>query len=122
MSWTLNGTRIYAQDFGTGSKSIIARLQTIGGGTTLHTFGYESEIVKISAFVVTDADKTALEALIGTGLSYALVSPEGSLGNFCVSTMDFKRQLTNCIVLYDRPGLDPESPFYLMDVELFIDG
>lgn len=72
MSWTLNGLRIYIQDFTEETKQQIARLQPLDGGTILHYFGYEEPIVKITGKVVGQDNYEAVRDLTmsGSGLSF----------------------------------------------------
>ena len=119
MSWTFNGVRIYVQQADEKDTNMIARLQPISGGTTLHHFGYEDEIMAISCKVVTDADKDALKALAKTSSAYAFVSPEGSLGSYYVNEFSASRTASTNITYFDRPGLDCDTPEYDVTMTLY---
>ncbi len=121
MSWTLGGTRIYVRGFDEGRKQIIARLQPLNATTILHIFGNESPILQLMGTVATTADKDALEAMTTTQNSYALVGPEGSLGNWYASNWKSKRLPIECFSLFDRPTLSGTEPLYEVSMELFID-
>lgn len=117
--WTLNGIRIFTTDFGNDYKQIIARLQPLNNKTVYHTFGYESVVSKLSAYVVGDTDNAALKALTRTGSSYTLISDQGSYGNFLVNNISMKRQNVICQTL--RPDLPDDSPVYVAEIELYLD-
>lgn len=117
MAWTLNGTRMYVQEINGDSSQIIPRLQPLSGGTILQIFGYESEVNSIAAVVVGVADKNALMALRKTGLTYTLVSPEGSLGSYYVKKAAFRRIPNICQTM--RPDLATDCEVYNVDLELF---
>jgi L-lactate permease len=118
MAWTFNGTRIFVQNISESLKQIIARLQPLSGGTVLHIFGYDSEVTKLSGIIVGNTDKAALIVLAKTGTSYTLVSPEGSLGSFYVSSVTFSRIPSICQTL--RGDLASNSPLYNVELELYI--
>jgi hypothetical protein len=118
MAWTLNGIRIFTQDYAGGNNTQnIARLQPISGQTILQTFGYDKEVRKLSGFVVGTTDLNALVALKTTGLTYALTSYEGSEGNWEVRSVNWTR--LNIISQTMRPDLPCESPVYMVEVELY---
>ncbi len=121
MSWTYNSIRMYVQGFNPKDTNIIARLQPLSGGTVLHHFGYEDQKLTLRGKVVTEADKDALEALIQTASSYALVGPEGSIGNYFVKNFNAVRDPTANSIWHDRPSLDCDVPVYTITLELWID-
>ncbi len=121
MSWTLDGTRIYVQGYGEKDANIIARLQPISGGTTLHHFGYEDEMLSLSGKVLTEADKDTLKAMAKTSTSYSLVSPEITVGDYFVKNFTAQRTSTTNLTYFDRPGLDCDTPEYDVSMELYID-
>lgn len=117
MAWTLNSIRIYAQEYGDEAKQVLARLQPLNAGTIIQTFGYEDNILTIGAIVVGDTDHDALMALRTTGSTYALVSPEGSKGNFYVAKVSSKRVPNICQTI--RTDLAKDAPIYNMTLELY---
>lgn len=118
MTWTLNSNRIYVQKISGGVKQIIAKLQPLEGGTVYQYFGYETNTIKLTAKVVGATVLAALKALTTTGSSYDLTSPEGSLGNFFVSSVseDRDKEVWQSIDL--TGGLTCLSPVYTVDIEL----
>jgi predicted HAD superfamily phosphohydrolase len=117
MAWTLNGTRIFVNESKEESGQIIPRLQPLGGGTITQIFGYESDIRNITAVIVGDTDKAALKALRTTGSAYSLVGPEGAIGNFLVKQVSVSR--VQCICQTLRVDLDPTSPVYNIEIQLY---
>ena len=119
MPWTYNSTRVFPQEMSDSHAQIIPRLQPLASGTILQFFGYENEIKSITAFVVGNTDKSSLESLMTTGLSYELVSPEGSLGDYFPKSITFNRITVMSQTI--RPDLDCESPVYRTEFELYKD-
>ena len=117
MAWSLSGVRIFVQESNADGSQIIPRLQPLAGGTILQIFGYDSDVHSISAIVVGDTDRDALMALKTTGTDYALVSPEGAMGDFLVKKMSYKRIPNICQTL--RPDLASDAPMYNFDMELY---
>jgi len=121
MSWEFGGVRVYAKENDGKREQVIARLQPIGAGTILHIWGYDDEIRTFSGLVATDADISTLEGFTQSGLSYTLSGAEGVVGDYFVSSLQYTRTPDTCIVLFDRPGLDPVTPVYDVSLELFKD-
>jgi len=119
MAWTLNGTRIYVQESKSEGAQIIPRLQPLNGGTILQFFGYEDQVRMLSAIIVGDTDRNALLGLYSTGLSYSLVTPEGTEGDFFVKKVTYTRIPNSCQTL--RNDLASDSPMYNVSVELYPD-
>jgi hypothetical protein len=118
MAWTLNGIRIFVNESKEESGQIIPRLQPLGGGTVNQIFGYESDIRNLNGIVVGDTDKNALKVLRTTGSTYALVGPEGAIGNFLVKQVTASR--VQCICQTLRPDLgDPDAPVYNVEIQLY---
>lgn len=119
MAWTLNSNRIYVQKLVEGVKQIIASLQPLAEGTVYQTFGYETSKVKITALVVGSTILNNLQALTTTGDSYSLVSPEGVLGDFFVSTVNSDREKS----IYQTIDTEQDclTSVYNVDIELFKD-
>jgi len=121
MNWQFNGIRVYTQKISEGMKQIIAQLQPLDGGTVYQMFGYESDKLKLNALIVGDADRIALKGLRKTGLSYELLSPEGDLGDFFVSSVSFDREKSVYQTITTSGGLTCTSPVYNLELELFLD-
>jgi hypothetical protein len=117
MAWSIGGTRIYVQNSNGNSGQIIARLQPVNGGTTLHFFGYESLIRSISAIIVGDANLGALFAMSqDSGTTYEFVGPEGTLGSYYVKSFSFSRTNSTCQTI---DTLQAETaPVYDIELEL----
>jgi len=121
MSWSLNGTVLYVQKLVEGTKQIIASLQPLALGTVYQTFGYETSKVKISALVVGQTALDAIHALTTSGTSVDLTSPEGSLGNYFVSSVSSDREKSVYQTIDLTGGNTCTSPVFNLDIELFKD-
>lgn len=118
MAWTLNGNRIYVQKLSKATSSILPRLQPLSGGTVIQSFGYDSTTLSISAITVGDTITNALMALAQDGGTlYALVSPEGSLGNWMVKSCSPSRTNSTCQSI--DIAQPEEAPVYEVDLELW---
>ena len=117
--WTLNNIRIFVQGYSSNNKALIARLNPVGAGTVLHFFGYDELIVKIKGTVVGNTDTTSIKSLANTGLSYELMTPEGSAGNYFVVNVDLERLPVICQSM--RTDLPENSPVYTVNIELYHD-
>jgi hypothetical protein len=117
--WSLNSIRLIVQDNPESNKQIIARLQPVSGGTVLQIFGYEDNILKISAIVVGTTDKESLLGLSKTGSSYSLVTPYGT-SSYYVSSVSIKQRLgiISQTILIDA-NHDCEDPIFDADIELY---
>jgi hypothetical protein len=118
MAWTYNSVRIYAQESDEGTSQIAPRLQPISGGSVIQSFGYDSTVRNISAIVVGDTNKDALKALAQDGMSsHALVSPEGSLGNWMLKSFKANRTKSTCQTIDEAQAED--APVYDCQLELW---
>lgn len=117
MAWSLGTVRIFTQEIGGTNKQIVPRLQPLAGGTVYQVFGYEKNIKKVDALVVGESDLSTIKSYTTTGNFYTLNSPEGSLGNFIVSSVQYKR--INCIYQTIRLDLPCNAPVYEVSIELY---
>jgi hypothetical protein len=97
------------------------RLQPIGGGSVLQSFGYDSTVRNVTAIVVGDTIEQAIEAFSKDGgSSHALVSPEGSLGSWVVKDYNSNRTESTCQTIdisqpEDAPVYDVEMTLWRED-------
>lgn len=119
MAWTLDSNRIYVQKITEGTKQIIAQLQALSQGTIYQTFGYETSKVKLTCLVVGKTIVDALHTLTTTGTSVDLTAPEGTLGNYFVSSVSADREKS--VYQTIDTTQDCETPVYNVDIELFKD-
>lgn len=115
--WTYNGIQIIATERADDNPQIIARLNPIGGGTHMQTFGYEDEVTRITCVVVGDTDMDALKALSKTGLSYTLSGAEGVVGSYLLNKCAGARRPVYRQTL--RSDLSPYAPVYWVTLELY---
>jgi len=118
--WSYAGYRIFVQEYQSGHKQILPRLNPIGGGTVIQQFGYDERILKINAYVVGFSDMTQIRLLTTSGISFDLATPmEGTYAYYCNDVQD---KLVNSICQTLRPDLPEDSPVYQVDLELYYDG
>jgi hypothetical protein len=118
MAWTLGGNRIYTQESSENTGQILVRLQPVSGGTVVQSFGYDSLIRQMTVIVVGDTIKNAIKGYSQDGgTSHALVSPEGSLGNFIVKSAQVKR--TNSTNQTIDITQDCATPVYEIALEMY---
>ena len=127
-NWYIDSTRIFVQEFKDSGNQIIARLNPLAGGTTLHTFGWDDRIVSIRAIVVGTVDIEAIFAMRTDGAQHTLYGAwlgseggaEGPGGlNFYVKNIDVKALNSICQTL--RPDLDDDAYVFSVDIELYRD-
>jgi len=118
--WYIDSVRIFVQDVQDDDVQIIARLNPLGGGTTLHTYGDEDEITKIQAYIVGFTDKTAIKDMTEDDAWHTITSPWASdtWGSYKVKSASFK--LTNMICQTLRPDLDEDAPVFMVNMELYL--
>lgn len=121
MAWTLGGHRIYAQKSDENTSQILPRLQPLSGGSVIQSFGFDSIVRNLSVIVVGDTIKNALRAFAqDAGTVHALVSPEGSLGNWIVKSCVPNRTTSTCQSI-DQTQPDT-APVYEIEIELWKEG
>lgn len=119
MAWYIDTTRIFVQKLNDSNPQIIARLNPLGGGTTLHTFGYEDEITKVNGLFVGLTDREALKAMAKDDGWHTLTTPYGEWGDFKVKT--YSDSLTYSICQTLRIDLPEDSPVFEFELELYPD-
>ena len=119
MAWYINTTRIFVQKLNDSDVQTIARLNPLGGGTTLHTFGYEDEITKVSGLFVGLTDRAALKATAKDDSFHTLATPYGDWGSFKVKT--YSDNLTDSICQTLRTDLAEDAPVFEFELELYPD-
>ena len=118
MAWTLGGHRIYVQKIEKGASAIAPRLQPLSGGSVIQSFGYDSTVRNLEAIVVGDTINDALEAFSKDGMQlHALVSPEGSLGNWMVKDYSSDRTGSTCQSIDQTQ--DEDAPVYDVTITLW---
>lgn len=118
MAWTLNDVRIYVQETAKTWDQISAELNPLGGGSTIHNFGYSEEKRNVNAYVIGTTDEIALSLLTTTGNMYTLSGPYGA-ASYLVKNMVSTQVPVNCQSL--RPDLAEDAPVFLVDFELWLD-
>jgi hypothetical protein len=118
MAWTYNSTRIYVSDYEEGNSAVLPRLQPLSGGSIIQSYGYDSDIRNLSALVVGDTNKDALRVLTKDGgTAHALVSPEGSMGNWILKSFKAKRIPNICQTVDTSQAED--VPLYTCEFEFW---
>lgn len=104
--WTLGNVRIYVTDIETTNNQIIARLYPHESDTVHQVFGYEGAVSTIVCKAVGTDVVGALQGFTTSGLSYELISPGGSFGNFLVKSINFKQDASVRQTLRPEAGFD----------------
>jgi len=118
--WTFGGVRIFAQDEKDSSSRIIPRLQPLNSGTILQSFGWEDTTKTLTALVVGNTDKEAIQAFIPSGVSQELVNYDGTIGDFFLKDVSFAIEAATSMQTL-RTDLDCYSPVYTTTLELYED-
>jgi hypothetical protein len=77
--------------------------------------------MSIAGLVATSGDKTSLENLRKTGLTYTLSGPDGAVASCLVKGVKAARRPETYTCLFDRPALPTTVPTYDMSLELYVD-
>jgi hypothetical protein len=118
--WSYAGHRIYVQEYQSGHKQIIPRLNPIGDGTILQIFGYDERILKVNAYVVGFDNMTQIRLLTTSGISFDLATPsEGTYPYYCNDVQD---RMVKTVCQTIDPTQPEDAPVYLVDLELYYDG
>jgi hypothetical protein len=115
--WILNNVRLFVQKHKIGVVQNLARLQPLGMESVYHRFGYVSPAHTVSAYIVGNVDKDALQYICGIGGQYTFSGPEGVVGLYHLK--NFTADRVSCISQDLRPDLDCDEPVYLCDFELW---
>jgi len=116
-NWSLGSVRIYVQDLREDEDQIVARLNPLAGGTTLHFFGYDDKITKLSGIVVGRTHQASLEAFNTDATVRELMTPWGSWGNFYCKHTSFQLLPTTCQTIDLTENTD--APVWKVDIELY---
>lgn len=119
MAWTLNGKRIFVQEYGGTGVAIIPRIQPLTGGTVYQYFGHETEIIPVSCIIVGNQDMNNIKGLVKTKTAVSLVGPYSINKNVFVKKVSYKLLQTNCQTL--RQDLSKTAPVYSVELELYLD-
>lgn len=121
-SWYIDNIRIFITDLDEESKSIISKLNPIGGGTVHQYWGWEENQIGIKAYVVGKADKTALETAERDGNSHLFIGSGFLIEDWNTSTTvfieDIKWTSTNINCQTMRTDLPSNSRVYIASFTL----
>jgi hypothetical protein len=115
--WTFNSVQIFVQKHKLNTIQNLARLQPLGMESVYHRFGYISPAHAVSAYVVGETDRNALQYICGIGGQYTLSGPEGIIGVYHLK--NFTADRVPCVSQTLRQDLDCDEPLYLCDLELW---
>lgn len=121
-AWYIDNIRIIVTDLEETDKSIIAKLNPLGGGTVHQYWGWEETSMGLTAYVVGKADRDALAAIERDGNSHNLIA-SGFLnsdwnGSTTVFIEDIKWTNLNMLCQTIRPDLPENSRVYQADFSL----
>lgn len=117
MAWTIDGVRIFVNDWKESEAQIIPRLQPLAGGTVLQIFGYENEITHIVGLVVGIDDKDSIKSMAFDGVTHTVSGPYGLVDDFYVKSVAATMQPT--LMQTIRPDLDCYDPVFVIELELY---
>ncbi len=117
MAWTYNGIRIYPQDLEQSAKQIIARLQPLGAGTILQTFGWENSVFQVNCKVVGDTNLNSLLGYVQTGTAYTLAGNDAFSQSLYLSSINAKRDLFAWQTI--DTSQDCTTPVYTVTMEFY---
>jgi hypothetical protein len=115
--WTLGTVQLFPQNLDLDDDQVIARLQPLASGTIYHTFGYEYEINKLSAYIVGMADKITLTNYNRDASVHTLLEDAFSWGNYYVKHLAFKLEPGAYQTI--RPDLPCDDYIFTVDFELW---
>jgi len=119
VAWTFDNIRLFVQKLNDTDVQTIARLNPIGGGTTLHFFGWEDTITKVGCMIVGLDDRDAIRSRTRDESFYTFSGPWGEWGDYAIKQAVFELANVTCQTL--RPDLDENSPVFNLDLELYHD-
>ena len=119
MTWTLGSVQIFPTSIDDTFGQTIARLQPLASGTIYHTFGYEYDIKKISAYIVGIADRLALIEYTRDAATHSLMNNTSSWGDYYVKTVAFKYEPVAYQTL--RTDLACTDAVYTVELEVWKD-
>lgn len=116
MSWYIDTTRIFVQDWKEVDNQIIPRLQPLSGGSVTQIFGYESPAIHFTALVVGMVDKEALVNMASDGVVHTISGPYTISGSYYVKSVAPTLMPSSMQTI--RPDLDCYDPVYTIEVDL----
>jgi hypothetical protein len=118
MAWTYGGIRIFVQTEDESTSQTIARLQPLSGETIKQYFGWEEEILKITAYVVGEQDANVLKYMCqSSGTASNLYYDTTYIGAYVLHSYSKSRKMSVSQTL--RADLDCTAPVYLVEMELY---
>jgi hypothetical protein len=115
--WTYGTVRIFTQSLEDTGDQILARLEPLGGGTTIHKFGYGDLISKVSGYIVGLTDRATLITMYRSGNDYTLTTPWASWGDYYLKNLSLKPINSICQTI--RPDLADDAPVFEFSFELY---
>jgi hypothetical protein len=121
-SWYIDNIRIIVTDLDEEDKSIVAKLNPLGGGTVHQYWGWEETGIGVKAYVVGKTDRDALAALERDGTTHNLIASGFSNSDWNTTTTvvieDIKWSNLNVLCQTIRPDLPENSRVYLASFTL----
>lgn len=107
--WSLGGTDVYVNKHEMKGDVKLAKLTPLDStnSSTLHFFGSGAEEVEIAGWIFSEANVSAIETLRNAGTTAALVSDQGSEGNYKILSCDFSK--FGPVVKLSLTGYDPDD-------------
>lgn len=115
--WSLGGVDIYVSDYSSEGDVKISEHVVLDAesSSVYHYFGSAAEKVSIQGHVFTETDRNSLESKRDGGDTVALVSDQGSEGNYKILSAEFNR-LQSCKIVV--PGVAEDTTAYRANIRL----
>lgn len=107
--WRIGGVDIYVTDHQIKGDVKLAKLTPLDSvaSSTLHYFGSGAEEVSLKGWLFSEANLTSVESFRNNGTTVALVSDQGSEGNYKIESFDVEK--FGPFVRLSLTGYDPED-------------
>ena len=118
MAWYLDNIRIFPQTADDDWEKLTAELNPLAGGSIYHDWGWSDEKEKMSAYVVSLADKNAIRAMV-SGTPLVTLSGPYEVQTFRLKRASLSHVRTSCQTFYPEKG--DTAPVYIADLEFWKD-
>ena len=95
--WTIGGVEVFVDGETINTKNIFAELNVLDvASSEFHWYGAKSDEYTLKGHVLSETNKDALKALAISSSSVTLVSDQGTVGSFIVTTVNLTRKEAAC--------------------------
>lgn len=119
MAWYLDAIRIFPQSADDDWDQLIAELNPLAGGSIYQDWGWADEKEKMTAYVVSLADKDAIRAMVSAQALVTLSGPY-EVQSFRLKSVSMSHiNNVNCQTFY--PAKAEDAPIYMANLEFWKD-